>query len=77
MSDVCRTPRLVAWSALMREVGVLAKGKGENSSNGSGVCRKTLRLVVRLFGWFLVLEGSKIDGSDSTGGRMMAPRVVA
>ena len=46
-SDVRWTPRLVAWLALMQEVGFLAKGKGENSSSGSGVLRKTPRLVVR------------------------------
>ena len=77
LSDVRRTPRLVAWLALMREVGVLAEGKGENSSSGSGVWRNIPRLVVWSFGCFLVLEESKIDGSNSTGGRMMAPRVVA
>ena len=78
LSDVRRTPRLVAWPALMREVGIHAEGKGENSSSGSGVWRKTPRLVVRSFGWFLVLEESKIyrNGGDS-GDQMKVPRVFA
>jgi len=49
LSDVRRTPRLVAWSALMQEVVIHAEGEGENSSSGSGVLRKTLRLVVWSF----------------------------
>ena len=76
-SDVRRTSRPVAWSGLISEVGIHPEGEGENLSNKSGVWRKTPRLVVWSFRWFLVLEESKIDGSDSTGGRMMAPRVVA
>ena len=76
MYGVCRIPRLVAKSALMQEVGVCAEGKGENSSSRSGGLMETPRLVVLLFG-VLVLEESKSNGSDSTGGRMMAPRVVA
>ena len=76
MSDVRRAPRLVACSGLISEVGIHAKGKGENPSYSTGVWRKTPRLVA----WFvclLVLEWSKIDGSNSTGGQMKAPRVVA
>ena len=75
--DVWRTPRLGVWSGLISKVGIHANGKGENSSNGSDVWRKTPRLAMRSFGCFLVLEESKIYGSDSTGGQMMAPRVVA
>ena len=51
------------WSGLILKVGIHAEGEGENLSSGSGVWRKTPRLVVRLFGWFLVLEESKIDGN--------------
>ena len=54
----------------MREVGFLAKGKGENSSSGSGVLRKTLRLVVQLF-VFLVREESKINGNGGNSGDNM------
>ena len=49
LSDVRRTPRLVACLGLILEVGIHANGKGENSSNKSGVWRKTLRLFLRLF----------------------------
>ena len=78
MSDVRKTPRLVAWSAvLMRTEGIHAEGKGENPSNSPGVLRKTPRLVARLFVWFLVLEESKINASNSTGDQMKVPRVVA
>ena len=49
LSDVRRTPRLVAWLALMREVGIHAEGKGEILSSRSGVWGKTPRLVVRSF----------------------------
>ena len=77
LSDVRRTPSLDAWSALMREVGIHAKGEGENSSNGSGVWMKTPRLVVRSFGWFLLFEESKIDGnSGDSGDQMKVPRVI-
>ena len=31
LSDVRKKPRLVAWSALMREVVIHSKGEGENS----------------------------------------------
>jgi hypothetical protein len=48
-SDVRRTPRLVAWSALMREVGILAEGKGENQSYLTGVRRETPRFVAWWF----------------------------
>ena len=75
LSDVRRTPWLVAWSALMREVGVLAEGKGENPSNSTGVQKKTPRFVA-WFVCFLVLQKPKIDGSDSTGDQMKVPRVV-
>ena len=44
-SDVRRTSRFVAWSALMREVGILAEGKGENQSYLAGVRRETPRFV--------------------------------
>ena len=78
MSDFQRTPRLVAWlEVLMRTEGILAKGEGENPSNSSGVQSKIPRLVARLFVWFVVLEESKIDTSDSTGDQMKVPRVVA
>ena len=78
LSDVRRTPRLVAWSGLISEVGIHAKGAGENSSNGSGVWRKTPRLVVRSFGWFLVLEESKIEGNGGgSGDQMKVPRAVS
>jgi hypothetical protein len=60
----------------MRKVGIHAKGKGETLIKSSGVRRKTPRLVARLFVWGLVLEETKIDNSDSTGGKMMAPRVI-
>ena len=77
MSDVRRTPRLVAWSALMREVRVRAEGEGENPSKSSGVWRKTPRLVAQFVG-FLVCEESKIDGNDGDSGEQMkVPRVVA
>jgi len=77
LSDVQRTPRISAWSAFMQEVGIHAKGKGENSSSGSGVWRKTPRLVVRSFGWFLVLEESKNDGHGGDfGDQMKVPSVV-
>ncbi len=49
LSDVRWTPRLVAWLALMQEVGFLAKGKGENLSSGSVVLKETPRLVLHLF----------------------------
>ena len=45
LSDVRRTSRLVTWSALMREVVILAKGKGENQSYLTGVQRETPRFV--------------------------------
>ena len=78
LSDVRRTPRLVAWSALKREVGIHAEGEGENLSSRSGVWRKTPRLIVRSFGWFLVLEESKIDGHrGDSGDHMKVPSVVA
>ena len=64
--------------ALKKEVVIHAKGKGENSSNRSGVWRKTPRLVVQLFGWFLVLEESKFeDNSGNSGDQMKVPSVFA
>ena len=36
VSGVRRTLRLVAWAALIREVGVRAEGEGGNLSSGSG-----------------------------------------
>jgi hypothetical protein len=78
LSDVWRTQRLVAWSAVKREVGIHAEGEGENLNSGSGVWRKTPRLVVRLFGWFLVHEESKINGhGGNSGDQMKVPSVVA
>ena len=56
--------------------GIHAKGEGEDPSYSTGVCRDTPRLVA-WFEWFLVLEELKIDGRDSTGGQMKAPRVKA
>jgi hypothetical protein len=65
------TPRLVVWLGLISKVGNHTKGKGENSSNRSGVWRKTPRLVVQLFGWFLVLEEMHIDGNGGNSGDQM------
>ena len=63
---------------MIREVGIHAKGEGDNSSSGSGVWKKTPRLVVRSFGWFLVLEESKIDGhGGGSGDQMKVPSVIA
>ena len=50
VSDVRRIPRLVVEAALIREVGLLVKGKGGNLSNKSDVLMETPRLVLRLFG---------------------------
>ena len=49
VSGVRRTQRLVAWAALIREVGVRAEGEGGNLSSGSGGRRGTPRLFVWLF----------------------------
>ena len=70
LSDVCRTPRLVAWSALMREVGVLDKGEGEN---------KSYLIVAWLFECLSYFEGSKVNKSNVSGGcaRVRVPTVVA
>ena len=76
MTDVQRAPRLIAWLVLMRMEGIQAEGKGKNPINSTGVQRKTPRFVA-WFECFLVLEKSKIDGSDSTGDQMKVPRVVA
>ena len=75
LTDVRRAPRVVAWSVLISD-GIQAKGRGENPSYSTGVWRKTPRFVA----WFvclLVIEESKIDGSNSTGDQMKVPRVVA
>ena len=45
LADVRRTPRFVARLELMQEVGILAKGKGENQSYLTGVRRETPRFV--------------------------------
>ena len=60
MSGVRRPPRLVVKAALKREVGICADGV-ENSSNKSDVLMKTPRLVLQLFGWFLVIEETGFD----------------
>ena len=75
-SDVRRIPSVVAWSFEMRTEGIHAKGKGENLSHSSGVRRKTPRLVARSFDWFLVPEGSQINGGITTGDQMKVPRAV-
>ena len=76
-SDVRWTPRLVAWSALMREVGIHAEGVGENQSYLTGVQRETPRFVAW---WFKVLddERSKVDESNLSGGcaRVRTPTFV-
>ena len=76
-SDVRRTPRLAVGAALIREVGVRADGQGGISSSGSGGRRGTPRLVVLLFGWFLLLEETGFDGhSGDSGDQMEVPSVV-
>jgi hypothetical protein len=62
----------------MRAEGTQAEGEGEKQSDLTGVRMeiRALRFMV-WFVWFSVLEMSKIDGSNSTGGQMMAPRFVA
>ena len=64
-SDVRRTPRLVVGAALIREVGIRSDGE-ENSSNKSDVLLETPRLVLRSFGWFLVLEETRFDDQMAT-----------
>ena len=78
-SDVFRTPRLVAWLALMREVGVLAKGKGRNQSYLAGVRRETPRFVAWWFACLLDDERSKVEESNLSGGCacVRAPAFVA
>jgi hypothetical protein len=56
MSGVRRTLRLVVKAALIQEVGLILKGKGENSSNKTDVLMETPRLVLRSFGCLLVRE---------------------
>ena len=79
LTDVRRAPRFVAWSVLMRAEGIHDKCKGENQSNLTDGRMKVR--APRFVAWFvalvLMLEMSKIDGSNLTGGRMKAPRVVA
>ena len=71
-SDVCWTPRLVAWAELMREVGFLVKSKEENESYLTG-------FVALSFVGLLDFEESKVDKSDVSGGCacVRAPTVVA
>jgi len=45
LSDVWMTPRIVAWLALKREMGIHAEGAGENSSSRSGVLKKKQGLL--------------------------------
>ena len=73
-SDVQRAPSVVASSFVIRAVG-----KGENQSDSTGVRMKIRapRFVAWFVELFLMLEMSKIDGSNSTGGQMKAPRFVA
>ncbi len=68
LSDVCRTPRLVVWLALMREVGVLAEGKGRNQSYLAGVRRETPRFVAWWFVCLLEHKRSKVEESNLSGG---------
>ena len=50
----------------------------ENLRNRSDVLKETPRLVLRLFGWFLVLEESNIEGyGGDSGDQMKVPSVVA
>ena len=57
-------------------MGFLVKGKGENSSSGSGVLKETPRLVVLSF-VFLVLEETGIDGHrGNSGDQMEIPSIV-
>jgi hypothetical protein len=66
-----------------RAEGIQAKNEGENQSNLTGVRMKiwATRFVAWFVVWFVVLvlmdKWSKTNGSDSTGGRMKAPRFVA
>ena len=78
VSGVRRTPRLVVEAALIREVGLLVKGKGGNSSNKSDVLMETPRLVLRSFGCLLDDEESKIEGYGvDSGDQMEVPSVAA
>ena len=62
---------------MIQEVGFLVKDKGENSRSKSDVLKETPRLVLQLFGWFLVLEESKIEGYGvDSGDQMEVPSVV-
>ena len=49
LADVRRTPWIVVRLALMREVGIHAKGEGENQSYLTGVRRETPRFVAWWF----------------------------
>jgi len=77
-TDVRRAPRFVAWSFVMRTEVIQAEGKRENQSNSTGVQMKIQ--APRFVAWFVVLvlmiEWSKINGSGSTGGQMMALRFI-
>jgi len=79
LADVRRTPRFVARSTLMREVGILAEGEGENQSYLTGVWWETPRFVAWWFECLLDDERSKINKSDLSGGcaRVRAPTFVA
>ena len=79
LADVRRTPKFVARSALMQEVGILAKDEGENQIYLTGVRRETTRFVAWRFECLLDLESSKTDKSNLFGGcaRVQAPTFVA
>ena len=79
LTDVQRAPRFVAWLFVMSAEGIQAKGKGENQSELTVVRMKIRapRFVACFVVWCLMIEWSKIDGSNSTGGLMTAPRFVA
>ena len=63
--------RLIAWEELMREVGVLAEGEGENS--------KSYLIVAWFFVGLSDDEMSKVEESDLSGGCVcvLAPAFVA
>ena len=76
-SDVRRTPRLVVGAVIIREVGFLVEDKRENSRIKSDVLKETPRLVLRSFGWFLVLEETEFEGyGGDSGDQMEVPSVV-
>ena len=52
--------------------------EGENSRSESDVLKETPRLVLQLFGWFLVLEETEFEGyGGDSGDQMEVPGVVA